>query len=234
MKRLVVIGAGGNSLGIVDAVLARQQDGRGEYQLAGILDDNKELKGTTLLGVPVLGPIEEISMLGDCHVINGIGSIASHSGRPSIVERVGVPRERYATVVHPRAVIGSGSYLGCGTAILAGTVVCPTARVGDHVIILQNTTVNHRVYVEDYVTMSAGVMISGAVRIERGAFIAGGASVAPHLTIGKKSVVGMGAVVIRDVLAETVVVGNPARVLKRLDDLGGGATSVSSTSADVR
>jgi len=45
---------------------------------------------------------------------------------------------------------------------------------------------------------------------------AGGAVVLPWVTIGARSVVGAGAVVVRDVPPDTVVVGNPARVVRTL------------------
>jgi maltose O-acetyltransferase len=49
-------------------------------------------------------------------------------------------------------------------------------------------------------------------------WIGGGAIVLPGVTIGANTVVGAGAVVTRDLPADVVAVGNPARVVRRLDD----------------
>jgi maltose O-acetyltransferase len=54
------------------------------------------------------------------------------------------------------------------------------------------------------------------ISIADGVWIGGGALVLPGVSIGEDAVVGAGAVVTRDVEARTVVVGNPARVIRRL------------------
>jgi UDP-2-acetamido-3-amino-2,3-dideoxy-glucuronate N-acetyltransferase len=53
--------------------------------------------------------------------------------------------------------------------------------------------------------------------IRKGASIGAGAIVLPGLTIGERAMVGAGAVVTNDAPAEVVVVGNPARLLRRID-----------------
>ncbi len=52
-----------------------------------------------------------------------------------------------------------------------------------------------------------------------GARIGINATVMPHLTIGQNSLVGAGSVVVADVPPLTVVAGNPARVIRDIDDL---------------
>jgi UDP-2-acetamido-3-amino-2,3-dideoxy-glucuronate N-acetyltransferase len=53
--------------------------------------------------------------------------------------------------------------------------------------------------------------------IRRGATLGAGAVVLPGVTIGERAMVGAGAVVTKDVEPDTVVVGNPARVVRRLE-----------------
>ena len=54
--------------------------------------------------------------------------------------------------------------------------------------------------------------------IRRGARIGGGAVLLPGIEVGEEAFVGAGAVVVRDVAPRTVVVGNPARVLRAVPD----------------
>lgn len=59
-------------------------------------------------------------------------------------------------------------------------------------------------------------VISLPIVIEKNAWIGAGAIVLPGVTIGENSVVGAGSVVTKDVPPNTVVVGNPARVIKTI------------------
>ena len=59
-----------------------------------------------------------------------------------------------------------------------------------------------------------------SVRICRNAWIGAGVTIMPGVTVGENAVVAGGAVVTKDVPADTVVGGNPARVLKRLTEDG--------------
>ncbi|MFD1549580.1 DapH/DapD/GlmU-related protein [Levilactobacillus fuyuanensis] len=54
------------------------------------------------------------------------------------------------------------------------------------------------------------------MHIEQNAWIGAGATVLPGVTVGENAIVGAGAVVTKDVPANVVVVGTPARVLRRV------------------
>lgn len=213
--RIVVLGAGGNSLGILDALHACNavDPGRPRYEIVGVLDDIPGNLGRLVLGHPVLGPIADAAKLAGCRFVNGISSLESFRRIPEIIRRTGVPAEGFETVVHPRATVSAAARVGRGTSILAGSVIAPEAAVGDHVIVLQNTSVNHHSRVGDHATLSAGITVLGYVEIGANAFVGGGSTVAPRVSIGASAVVGAGSVVIRDVPAGRVHAGNPAREL---------------------
>lgn len=209
----MILGAGGNSLGILDAIEAINAI-RPTYEVAGILDDIAENQGRVILGARVIGRIEDARKHEDCRFVNGISSVASFRKIPEVVRRTGLARERFETIVHPRATVASSARVGAGTAILAGSVICPEAAIGDHVIILQNTTVNHHTRVADFVTLSAGITILGYIEIGANAFIGGGSTLAPMVKVGAGALIGAGSTVIRDVPAGRVFAGNPAREIQ--------------------
>jgi len=111
--------------------------------------------------------------------------------------------------------------LGAG-AILCGhsSVTCGTrVGVGFHLNI--SSYLAHDCIVGDFVTFGPNVVCSGNVVVEDGAYLGAGALIrqgrpgAP-LIIGAGAVVGMGAVVTKSVAPGAVVVGNPARALKKV------------------
>lgn len=211
---LIVLGAGGNSLAILDAIEALNAESP-RYRIEGILDDIPENLGRDVLGHKVIGTIAEAPEHAHCQFVNGISSVASFRKIPEIIARTRLRSERFATIVHPRAVVSPSARVGRGSVILAGSVICSEAVVGEHVIILQNTTVNHHSRIGDFVTLSAGITILGYIDIGRNAFIGGGSTFLPLLKVGAGALVGAGSVVIRDVPAGRVVAGNPAREIAR-------------------
>ncbi|HEU0072344.1 MAG TPA: acetyltransferase [Alphaproteobacteria bacterium] len=213
---LIILGVGGNSLSILDAVeeINRLSANGPVYDLRGFLDDLPENSGKTVLGYPVLGALADAHKHADCKFINGIASPESYKKKPDIVARIGIPRDRYETVIHPRAAISPHCKIGVGTAIMANSVICAEVEIGDHVIILQNTVVDHHSTIGDFATLSSGISLLGFTNIGRNAFIGGAAAVRSYITIGDNALVGMSSVVVKDVAADSIVAGNPARPFK--------------------
>jgi len=138
-------------------------------------------------------------------------AVADAGGRADIVRRLDECGWKYGTVVHPRAALGSGVSLGEGSIVLALSYVSTDARLGRHVHINYGVTFGHDTIAEDFVTVLPNSTIGGGVRLCAGSTVGSGAVVLPGLRIGERSVVGAGAVVTRDVPADCVVVGVPAR-----------------------
>jgi UDP-3-O-[3-hydroxymyristoyl] glucosamine N-acyltransferase len=71
----------------------------------------------------------------------------------------------------------------------------------------------HNVRIGRDVCIVAQAMIAGSVEIHDGAWVGPSASIHQRLTVGPRALVGMGAVVLKDVAANTTVAGVPARVI---------------------
>ncbi len=67
----------------------------------------------------------------------------------------------------------------------------------------------------------SGLEYARPIRIGNDVWIGGGAIILPGVTIGDRSVIGAGSVVVRDVPAARVVAGNPARIIRSLDGSNG-------------
>ena len=121
---------------------------------------------------------------------------------------------RFANVLDPTAVIATSVVTGLGLYVNAGAVIGATVKIDDHAYINRAVSVGHHTLIEEFATIGPGVTVASNCGIGRGAFIGTGAVIAPSCVVGSNSVVGAGAVVIKDVPDNTIVVGNPARVIK--------------------
>ncbi|WP_236657914.1 acyltransferase [Limnohabitans sp. TS-CS-82] len=112
------------------------------------------------------------------------------------------------TLIEGDVVMGDRVTVKSGVQIWDGSVI------GDDVFIGPNATFSNDLYPrsKQYPTKFSGVTINN------GASIGANATLLPGITIGERSMVGAGAVVTKDVPARAVVVGNPAKIVRYLDD----------------
>ncbi|MEM7221625.1 MAG: acetyltransferase [Pseudomonadota bacterium] len=118
-------------------------------------------------------------------------------------------------VIHPSANLAKSASFGPGVVINAGVIVSAVCTFGQQIAINRAASIGHHCRADDFATFGPRSVTCSSCRIGRGAFIGGGATILPKVTLGPNCVVGAGAVVIEDVPANCVVVGNPARIVKR-------------------
>ena len=214
MRDLVIVGAGGFARETAAAALPR-------WRVRGFLDDDPALHGTVRSGLPILGPAGSVADLPDAAVVVCVGNPRDYTARQRIVERLGLPEDRWATVVHPSASVGAGSVVGPGSVLLAGTVLTADVTVGAHVAVMPQVVLTHDDRVGDHVTIASGVRLGGGAVLETGAYVGAGALLREGVTVGAWSLIGMGSVVLRDVPPDEVWAGNPARFLRsaKLEEL---------------
>ena len=186
---------------------------RPTWDLLGHVDDNRDLDGAEVGGLPVVGPTDWL-LSHDVATVVTIGSPKNFSLRAEIVSRLGLPDSRFATIVHPAATLASSTTVGDGTVISAACVTTADVTIGSHVAMMPACVLTHDDVIESFVTMGAGVRLAGTVTIESGAYIGAGALVREGCRIGRGALIGMGAVVTRDVPPGEVWAGVPARCIR--------------------
>lgn len=212
--RNLILGGGGHAKVVVDTILAA---GSGEG--FGILDTDSNLWGTDILGVPILGGDEMLRALvrrGASHFIVGLGGVGDNGPRRRLYE-LGLEHNLTPLALrHPSAVCSPFATIGTGSLLCPAAVVNAHATLGDNVIVNTGAIIEHDCAIGDQVHVATGARLASAVRVEPLAHVGAGATVLQGIHVGEGAIIGAGAVVIRDVEPWTVVVGVPARVLKRV------------------
>lgn len=112
-------------------------------------------------------------------------------------------------VIEDGVEIGSNSCVARG--VLSNTIIRKNTKIGNL------THISHNVHIGENTMITHLAHIGGSLTIEDNCWIAPGSVYKQGLTIGKNSLTGLGAVVIRDVKPFDVVAGVPAKTIKKLN-----------------
>ncbi|MEU9131179.1 acetyltransferase [Kitasatospora sp. NPDC048540] len=202
-ESLWIAGAGGVGREALDTALAAG------VPVAGFLDDRAH--GGTVRGLPVLAPDR---LPAGARYLVGIADPAVRRRLAALLDGLGGAA---TTLVHPRALIAPETELGPGCLVMGGAYVSSGVRLGAHSQVHYNATVGHDSVLGERVTVYPGGNVSGSVLLEDDTTVGSNAVVLQGRKVGRGAFVGAAAVVTRDVAADTVVVGTPARQLRRSD-----------------
>ena len=207
---VIILGAGGHAKVLIDA-LRLQSVG-----LLGMTDADIGKKGHALLGVPVIGDDAEVMKhpADSIRLVNGVGTVRVNPLRRQLFEQFVGKGYRFASVVHPSAIIADDVVLSEGAQVMAGAVIQAGCHVGMNTLVNTGAIVDHDCHIGNHVHLSPGVTLSGSVSVGENSHIGTGATVIQGIKIGRNSLVAAGAVVIRDVPDGVTVAGVPAKGIK--------------------
>ena len=159
-----------------------------------------------------------------CRWLGSISAILEAEPLPTLIA-VGDNRRRlhlanqldlsWITVVHPAAVIDSTVEIGVGVLVLAGAVVQVDAKLGDHVIVNSNATVEHDCFVKTGAHISCNACLAGGALIGEGTLIGVGGLRPPWYSrrVRYRSL-GGGPMVVKDLEDHVTAMGVPAKVVE--------------------
>jgi len=130
--------------------------------------------------------------------------------------------------------IGDETKIGAFVEIQKNSSVGKNCKVSSHTFICEGVTIEDDVFLGHSVTFindsypratvdGGGLQTEADWKVEKtivkkGASIGSGSTILANLTIGERAIVGAGSVVTKDVPADSIVAGNPARILRRTTD----------------
>jgi sugar O-acyltransferase (sialic acid O-acetyltransferase NeuD family) len=226
-RPLLLIGAGGFGRETLEAVRACNLV-RPTWDVVGFLDDDPTLQERHVDGLPVVGRVDDLTRHPSAAAVVTVGNPSDFTRRRRVVDRLGSPPGRWATVVHPAASIPPSASVGEGTVVLAGVVATTGVEIGAHVAVMPSVVFTHDDVIGDFATLGSGARLAGGVIVGEGAYIGAGALVRERCRIGAWALVGMGAGVTGDVPSGEVWAGLPARRLRRVTVLPPGVGSAPS------
>lgn len=215
MKQVAIFGASGCGRGVMPLVRDQWAASSELYDLV-FVDDNPQAK--VVNGHAVLTYAEWLQRPASSRHINI--AIANSVIREKLVQRCKADGVQFFEVRSANVVQMDDVLLGEGAILSPFVTLTSNIRIGQHFHANLYSYVEHDCVIGDYVTFAPGAKCNGNIVIEDHVYIGAGAVLKQGqpgnpLVIGYGSVVGMGAVVTKNVPAGITVVGNPARALTK-------------------
>lgn len=212
-RKLVVVGASGcgrQTLDVVEAV--NDAAASPVYDLVGVLDDapsDVNLQRLDERAARYLGQVAEWLATAEPHYYSvGIGNPLI---RRRIARMFDAAGHRAATLIDPRANLGTRASIAEGVVIRAGAQLSTNVTLGRHTYVNLSAVIGHDTICQDYVSVNPGALVSGQCAIGEGTLIGAGAVIIQGLQIGRDAVVGAAACVTRSVPDGHLAKGVPAR-----------------------
>lgn len=158
-------------------------------------------------------------VLGDLSWLesNHVDFLAIGIGSPAVRLTLGrelrekYPRIQWPALVHPTVQKDDSCIICNGAMICAGTVLTVNVCVKEFSLINLNCTIGHEACIGAGTVLSPTCAISGGVVLGDGVFLGSGVAIGQYLKIGDRATIGGGAMVLKDVSADTAVYGVPAK-----------------------
>lgn len=185
-----------------------------EHVVRGFVDDDPTALDGYDFPVAVLCPVSRLGELTDVEFVVAVGDCGARSHLAAAVASAG---GRLHTIVHPTSYVSSRALLAEGTIVGPFAFVGTSSSVGPNVVLNTYASVGHDATVEAHGVLSPYAVVNGGVVLSDAVFLGTHATVAPRLHVGRRSKVGAGAVVTRDVAPGALALGNPAKTRVMFD-----------------
>lgn len=205
-KRICIIGSGGFAKEVYWLLI----EAGFENAVDCFMEPDEYWQKKEVLGLPVKKQSEFNAEKN--YAVIGIGDSKI---REKVVYRQLPAETEYPVIIHPSARISKWVNIGRGSIICAGNIITCDISIGEFATINLGCTIGHDTIIGRFFTANPSVNISGSCTI--GDFVNAGtnAAIRQGISICNDVVIGMGAIVIKDISEGGTYIGNPARLLSK-------------------
>ena len=216
MKKLVIFG--GSGIGMIAASIAMDL---GIFEVAGFLND--VIATGKSIGkyhkIPVIGNTEDYEKYlkeKDYYFFIAYVGLKREKETYNKIIDFKIPEDRWATLVHPTSVVPSKfCKIGYGVLLAPLSQLSPDTTISNNCILLGNSFLGHDSFLDTFSHLATNAVIGANVHIGKAVHVGSNATIREKVTIGDFSLIGAGSVVLNDVPENSIVVGNPARLLTK-------------------
>jgi sugar O-acyltransferase (sialic acid O-acetyltransferase NeuD family) len=198
MKDLIILGAGGTAFDLIDIANAMNKINK-QWNILGLLDDNVELIGKKVYNYPVLGTIPQSENFKDAYFVSSIGDAYRTKLRMIVRKKVPFSNERFASLIHPTAIISESAIIEPGAVIYGNVTLSGKVHIGHDVFLCGNTFLGHESVIGNHSLLSVGNYLASDVQVGNCCYLGVGVMVRHQITIGENCLIGMGTKIVKSI-----------------------------------
>lgn len=209
-KKICIIGASGfgsETLCII-ADIVKETNQKIEDLVCFMVHDN-DFKEKEKMGIEIIP-----ESLFNPDLYNVVVAIGDPIRRKYVVNKL-PSNTTFAKIIHPTAIISKWVEIGDGCIITAGSIITCNIKIGNHAHINLHTTIGHDCKIGDFFTTAPGVNISGICDIGESVYFGTNSSIRQGINVCNEVTIGMGAVVVKNIIEPGVYVGSPAKKIEK-------------------
>jgi len=213
MKKIIILGGRGDG-----ELIAWALHDMADVQGHGWLNDH-EKEGTVIADLPVLGKINDetiAKLMGDPSILfmTALQKVKLSRERLTKIRTLKIPKERYYTLIHPSAYVAPNVKIGYDTFVGFHVCIMPNTVIGNHCSLRSSAHIGHDWVIEDGCFVGPNASLLGRGKLGEGVHIGSNVSIKERVNIGAYAIVGMGSVVTKDISADSIAIGSPAREME--------------------
>jgi sugar O-acyltransferase (sialic acid O-acetyltransferase NeuD family) len=177
-----------------------------QRRVAAFVVDDQYVTQRSVRDVPVLAWSEALKQMppDEFEFFVAIGYSALNRNRVDKAAVLTGAGYRLASFLHSKAIVWDGFVLQDNCFILEHNTLQPFVVVGRHVVLWSGNHIGHHAVIEDGCFITSHVVIAGGVRVGAESFVGINATLRDHITVGRRNVIGAGAVIVADTADEAV------------------------------
>lgn len=211
MKDIILLGAGGHCKSVIDSI-----ENAGEFNIIGILDKDDKNKDKNISKYKILGSDILLQQLYNKGIKNAFICLAGDNNGFLRKKLYNIAKDigfEFPVIKDKTAIVSKNSIIEEGVFVGKGAVVNSGSYIGKNTIINTKAIIEHDVKIGEYCHVAPGAVLCGEVNVKPHCLIGANSTVIPMKNIDENSIISAGAVIIKDVLKNSVIVGNPGRSL---------------------
>ena len=206
MKKIIIVGAGGHAAELVDYLMhinaLSSVEKTKEWEIVGLIDDSEANYIAYGYEFPFFGKIKDHEVQQEVEYVMGI---ANMKYRRVIIEQLQQEGARFATLIHPTALVSPSATIGAGCVISHNVSIGPKAVLGDFNLINSRCTIGHDTTIGSYNFLAPQVVTGGFAVIGDENFIGTNGVLLPAITLGNSTTIAAGMIVDKNVQNDATV-----------------------------